>query len=291
MKKLISLILALCLALGAPGVCLAEEQPTQDGVTKYGLVGRLSKLNVEESTLNEALKEFWKDAMFTGVKFYDSLSSMLMALLNGDIGFIYTDEHTARYIAARNEKMVARRYPDFEYTLSFALLLRDTDRELCDQLSKVIREMKEDGTVEELRRRYMDSCAEIIEPEAVYPKTFDDARTIRVAVTGDRPPMDYISGSGFPVGFNTALMAEAASRLGINLRFVSVDSAARSLALSSGDANVVFWMEEGNFNDWENATGEDMPEGTVATEPYMQCRDSYLVLRSSPLADLLLPSV
>ena len=69
----------------------------------------------------------------------------------------------------------------------------------------------------------------------------EGAETIRVAVTGSLPPMDYFAGDGTPAGFNTEIMAEIGRRTGKNIEFVSVDAGARLLALTSGTVDVVFW--------------------------------------------------
>ena len=113
--------------------------------------------------------------------------------------------------------------------------------------------MKADGSLEEMRQRYIEDVISGEDPDAVVPEVFPDARTIRVAVTGDRPPMDYVSAGGEPLGFNTALIAEIAKRLGINIEFITVDCGARGIALATGVCDIVFWMEIGDFENWEGA--------------------------------------
>ena len=51
---------------------------------KQGLLGRLTKLNVDEDTLNADIADFFFSHMpFSGYKFYDTLDSMVMALQSG----------------------------------------------------------------------------------------------------------------------------------------------------------------------------------------------------------------
>ncbi len=91
--------------------------------------------------------------------------------------------------------------------------------------------------------------AEDRDPDAVVIESFPGAKTIKVAVTGDRPPMDYVSAGGEPIGFNTALIAEVAKRLEVNIEFVNVTCAARGIALATGVCDIVFWMEIGDFEN------------------------------------------
>ena len=170
--------------------------------------------------------------------------------------------------------------------LLFCMLLREEDAELCDRLSAAIAVMKEDGTLEQLRQRYVEDVITGGDPDAVEPEIFPGAPTIRVAVTGDRPPMDYVSAGGEPLGFNTALIAEIAKRLGINVEFVNVNCAARGIALATGVCDIVFWMEVGDFENWEGADFEDQPENTLVTDPYLSVPLWWAVRADSPVVNV-----
>ena len=255
-----------------------------------GLLGRLTKLNVDEDTLNADIADFFFSHMpFSGYKFYDTLDSMVMALQSGIITGIATDEFTKDYIISKNSSFVEYKNPEApSHVLAYAMMLRNSDSELCNRITSVIRDMQSDGTLDSLKKQYIDDVIAGVEPEATVPETMKNAETngavIKVALTGDRPPMDYFSESGKPIGFNTAIVLEIAKRLGLNVEFISVDSGARAVALASGAADIVFWSENGNFNNREKADIEDQPDGTVITEPYLAGKLSYIVLASSPLA-------
>jgi hypothetical protein len=133
----------------------------------------------------------------------------------------------------------------------------------------------------------------------------DGAETIKVAVTGALPPMDYVAADGTPAGFNTALLAEISQRIGKNIELVVVDSVGRAAALASGTVDAVFWTRtseasnrrasESEEEHAKNVEGRDkkmseeeletfnkvkamvrmaeygradMPEGTIITAPY-----------------------
>ena len=279
MKKVTIVMLIALLILCALSVsALAGDQ---------GELGRLTKLNVDEDTLNADIADFFFSHMpFSGYKFFDTMDSMVMALQSGTIVGLSADEFTKDYLISRTDGFVEYTNPEApSHILAYAMMLREEDAELCDRITAAIRDMQADGTLDALKKRYIDDVIAGEEPEAVTPEQFDGAQTLKVAVTGDRPPMDYFSGSGEPIGFNTAIVSEVDRRLGLNIEFISVDSGARAVVLSSGTADVVFWSENGNFNNRENADVEDQPEGTVITEPYLAGKLSYVVLASSPLAE------
>ena len=278
MKKAI-VVLAFLLVFSMLG-CAAAEQGD-----KLPL-GRLTKLGVSEETLNAKVAEGLIELpLFSGFRFFDTCDSMIAALDSGIVAAINVDEYMTGYLVSRTEGLVEFRSPDaYEYTLAFSMLLRAEDAELRDLISGAIADMKADGTIEALKARYIDDVIAGSEPEAVVPERFDGAKTLRVALTGDRPPMDYFSADGNPVGFNTALVAEIARRLKVNVEFVSVSTGARSFSLASNESDVVFWTEAGNFGNWENADTEDQPENTVVTEPYLTGELLYVVRADSPLA-------
>ena len=71
------------------------------------------------------------------------------------------------------------------------------------------------------------------------------------------PPIDYIDADGAPAGFNTAVLAEIGRRLGVNIELISAQTGSRTMALTSGTADAVFWyMETPGMPD-------DMPEGLL----------------------------
>ena len=287
MKKTGILILALMFALFVClSVCVAEDAANTGAVQKYGNIGRLSKLNITEDELNEVLKDIMVDSICNRYVFYDTMNDMIMALNRGDIVALETDQNTVRYIASRNDNIVDRPPYMNPNMLIFCMLLREEDAGLRDQISACIAEMNEDGSIEALKQTYIEGVIAGEDPGAIEPQVFQDAKTIRVAVTGDRPPMDYVSAGGEPMGFNTALIAEVAKRLELNVEMVNVSCAARGIALATGVCDIVFWMEVGDFENWEGADFEDQPENTVVTEPYMSVPLWWAVLKDSPVVNV-----
>ena len=91
MKRIITLVLVLLLV---PSVSF--------GAKDEALLGRLSKLGVSEETLNVDIAEsFLAASPYTGLKFFDTLQSMLAALGSKRIAAIEIDEYTAGYLHSR----------------------------------------------------------------------------------------------------------------------------------------------------------------------------------------------
>ena len=101
--------------------------------------------------------------------------------------------------------------------------------------------MKKDGTMDQLIKTYLEDVVNGADVEPVKMPVIEGADTIKVGVTGALPPMDYIAPDGTPAGYNTAVLAEISQRIGKNIELVQVDVGGRSVALSSGTVDVIFW--------------------------------------------------
>ena len=330
MKKLIplTLVLALVLAIGLSGLANATAE------TAGTPVGVLSLMNMtEEEYLSwikgkmvallylieqgnyQSINDIASAPPINKVTFYDTLTDMVMGLQAGDIRIAELPECTADYLCAHNDALrVTGRFDlegadDFTTRLIYRLgvgysfMMLEDRAALRDALDQAIAAMREDGTLDALINAYIvEGISEDPEPVAF---TQADGETIRIAVTGDLPPMDYVAADGTPAGFNTALLAELGGRLNKNFEIIQVTSLGRAAALASGQVDMVFWTSgydgrlpgsydpdantEDLVKEWKRSNTEeqnevmealnagldskkrrnmDIPEGTITTKPY-----------------------
>lgn len=254
------------------------EEAFQQGVDELNSLMRLSSMGVGfsrnyASDVLEMLKVFQENRYV--VTFFDSLTAMLMALDAGKIDDISLPEITARYVMKN----------DSEYKILFALRIpsaiafgfRNESTALRDEFNTAITAMKADGTLKELEEKYIGNGTDFQADSAAFAK-FDGADTIKVAVTGDMPPVDYINEKGTAAGYNTAVISEIGKRLKKNVEIINIEAGARSASLTSGRADVIFWYrttegvefpEEIAVNDNPvNKVINDTTEGVILSEPY-----------------------
>lgn len=251
--------------------------------------------------------------------YYDTLDAMLMALMAGDIESFEIYQSVGEYLVANNDELMLlvdfdldkqrNAYADMVFNTilgnDFAFLMLEQNAELRDVFNEAIYAMKADGT---LKRLVQEQITDLIAGSEIAPvalPVIDGAETIRVAVTGSLPPMDYVAADGTPAGFNTAVLAEISRRIGKNIELSVVDSIGRATALASGSVDAVFWtristqanayahmsdaerqaeekrlraeMNDAEYEVMEEVRGfasieaygtADMPDGTIATEAY-----------------------
>ena len=258
MKRVVRIALTL-ITVAAVAVSLSFAAEVR--MLKLGI---LSKLNTTEQEFAETWKKTFAprgEMLEVIVRFYDSLTAMQMALSAGEISQMVLPEAAADYILSQN--------PDYEATLTLrskeayglAFGFREDSRELRDKFNEA---------------RYLTASG-AADPEPVMFEKFDGATTLRVAVTGDLPPIDFIAADGTPAGFNTAVLAEVGNALKMNVELVNVEAGARTAALASGRVDVVFWYEV----DASAETQPDVPDGVILSEPYYEW-NNFLHVKKSP---------
>lgn len=208
------------------------------------------------------------------VRFYDSLLAMQMALRSGQVDEIVLPEAVGLYLIANNPNY------DIQFslnmmpsTISFGFKRGNTA--LQKEFNTAIAAMKKDGTLTRLEEKFIAEAG-TSEPEQVKFQQFKDAQTIKVAVTGDMPPIDYIASDGRPAGYNTAILSEIGKRLKKNIRLVSVEAGGRTAALASERVDVVFWyrntegLKVSKKLQGKNLGGvmKDSAEGIILSSPY-----------------------
>ena len=220
------------------------------------------------------------------ISFYDSLLSMQMALRSRKIDEIALPEAVGTYLVSQNPNYdIMFSLNMMPSTISFGFKRGNTA--LQKEFNTAINSMKKDGTLAAIERKYitdMDSS----EPEQVKFQNFPTAKTIKVAVTGDMPPIDFIAADGTPAGYNTAVMSEIGKRLKKNIRLISVDTGGRSSALASERADVVFWyrnteglktppkMKGKNLGN----VMKDTLEGVILSVPYYEWETDLIIGRA-----------
>jgi len=208
------------------------------------------------------------------IVFYDNIQAMLLALDSGEIDRKSIGSLTANYIAAHNEGLVCANR-QHNAVLGYSIAMLGENGKWIDSINTVIADMRDDGTLDALRAQYIDNLGDA-DPKPVALPGIEGSETIRIAVTGDLPPMDVILADGTPADFNTAFLAALSRRVGVNFELVSVQSSARAEALASGMVDALFWTR-GVYDQDGNALPYplDRMEDIVVSAPYlMDSRDA-----------------
>ncbi|MBQ3457275.1 MAG: transporter substrate-binding domain-containing protein [Synergistaceae bacterium] len=305
MKKFLcafSLVMVMCVS------CMAAQNDKVDsgvltylGTTEGEFQEALDDLRKALTPLisEESAKQEWEDYdLLEGflselvkarrvVHFYDSLLAMQMALRARHIDEMVLPEPVVMYLIANNPT---------EYEIQFSLNMMPStisfgfkagNNALKNDFDKAIKAMKKDGTLMTIQERFITNIG-AGEPEEVKFTEFKGSKPIKVAVTGDLPPIDYIAADGRATGYNTAILSEIGKRLKRNIRIISVDAGGRSAALASERADVVFWYRNTEGIKTPKKVGRNLKgvmidspvNGVILSEPYYEWDTDLVVGRS-----------
>lgn len=290
-KKMFCLSLVLCLVFGMVTAC-SKKQDSSTGAAAQNVMrlktGILSRSAVgedeSEKVIGEHTASHFSGDMEFALTYYDNLSSMLMALQAKDIYVMILADSVAEYIVAQNDAlMIAAERPGEglkQNTTSYQMMMKQEDADIHQKFNDAIVALKKEGVIDKLIETHVKGHTDGSNPEPVVIPVIDGAETVKVAVTGDIPPIDFVAADGTPAGFNMALLAEIAKKVNVNIEIVQVDTGARVAALTSGRADVLFWVNSNSCTvHGEFEKGSDIPDGTIVTEPYFTESISFVTFK------------
>ena len=205
--------------------------------------------------------------------YVDSLSDGMLMLRSGKIVSLQVLRFTGRYLAQRNSDLAVygNEITSFSTRIIFSL---DKGPQL-EKVNAAIKAMQEDGTMDKLVDQWITNLAVGQEPSGGAMPVFQGAESIKVGISGDAPPLDYIAADGAPGGFNVAVLSEIGRRSNLNIELVTVNGGARFAALQSGKINAFLW----------HTTTQSLamtPSGTASflqSEAYLTSRGAQVTLK------------
>ncbi|MBQ3444800.1 MAG: transporter substrate-binding domain-containing protein [Selenomonadaceae bacterium] len=282
-KKLLATICAACLLMTGCGSSDGSEDKDPASQATIIKLGMITHLNASEKQMEDYLFKVQEKSRAKVVNhvpvFFDSLKLMQLGIESGKVDVISTYKSVAEYLIANNDR--------YEFVHdnwikgladNFCFAVHEDDDTLEADLNNIIKDMKADGSLDRLVTEYITNVEKGQAPPKVDIPKFDGADKIVVGVTGDLPPLDLILPDNSPAGFNTALLAEIAKRLGKNVEIVQIDSGARAAALAADQIDVIFWavVPVGDIMP----KNIDKPDGIALSEPYFQDEIAHIKLKN-----------
>lgn len=251
MKKFLALTLTaltLCIILSACSDSTAESKLEGSAPVSGRAEEKESKLVagvLEQNSIEKSSRIHWTQAKGNSQvskqiehKAFSSLNTMLMELNAGRVDYLRLPSSVGNYLAAGGDTLiVATRESSLQH---YHMAAHADNTVLLGELNNAIDALKADGTLDQLAADYITNADSAPTVNALVKH--EGAKTYVVAVTGDLPPLDYVSADGTPAGFNVALLNAISEKTDCNFEIVQLDAAARLSALESGKVDLVFWI-------------------------------------------------
>lgn len=213
-----------------------------------------------------------------GFKYFNNLNSALLSLDNNEIGSLILPEYSVNYLIKNNVSKYNRTKTKAKVVLSMAGY--PSHEALLVQIGKTIIQLNDENILPELIAKYITAPNTQYDNQNQELPFFENGKTIRVVLTGDLPPIDYIDSTNNPKGFSIALLTEIAKILEVNFQVVIGDASQRQSLIKSDKADIAFWMCGVTTNGLDNIDySSDVPKDMIVSIPYLQCDYDLLSLQ------------
>ena len=169
------------------------------------------------------------------IKSFDDVMDAVTALQVGQIDAIITAYPTALNAAKHNPELWYLPEPvDYEDT---AIGIKKGNEELLTQVNAILRSLKNDGTLEDMKRRWFKT--ELGPYEEVRIPLPEDGEALKVGVSATREPFSFVDDKQRVTGHDGELAHRIAAKLNRPLQFSDMTFSALIPALQSGKVDMV----------------------------------------------------
>lgn len=230
MKKLFVFVLLLAMMAGLAG-CDKKE-------TVFSTVADIAqtdgaKIGVMTGSTGEALAK--KTFTRGEVKSFDDVMDAVAAIKSGQLDAIVTAYPTALQVSKKNDALTILSEPlDHEDT---AIAIRKDNATLLQQVNAVIAELKADGTLKDMSRRWLKH--DLSPYDELNVNVPASGVPLKVGVTATREPLSFIDKTGRVTGHDGELARIIAHRLNRPVEFYNMKFMALIPALQSGKVDMI----------------------------------------------------
>lgn len=212
---------------------------------------------------------------FKEVKSFESEAALIMALDTGKVDAAWLRDFQAGAYSKNTEKYSSFSGEADKMVAGSARMVAAAGSPAAEELGKInaaLLELKEDGTLAQLQKEYIEEFDFTKNYESVQMPIIEGAPTYKVSISGSMVPLDYIAADGNPTGFSIALLAKIAEKANINFELVTVGFGTDRMELTSNKIDYIFCY---------TLTDDNMAKETelIFSEPYFTYEGSAFLVK------------
>lgn len=245
LKKIAALTAAAMVAAGTLAGCGGQQQaggnsaaPVQETKQEKKITGAEdlvgAKIAVQEGTTGDVyVTDEIEGAVISRFK---RVVDAGMDLKNGKVDAVVVDDQVAKDLVAEIDGLEI--LPDILTEEEYAIAIGKGDTELVDAANAAIAQMNGDGTIDTIRKAYIDkdeaALAELAAKEAPA-----GAEKLVMGTNAEFAPFEFVDDNGEIAGYDIEIAKEIARSMGRELVIENMDFDALIAALSSGKVDMV----------------------------------------------------
>lgn len=186
------------------------------------------------STYEQMIQE---DYPYISWNYYDDLATQIAALKKGDVSALVMDSPVAQLAAAQYPEELVM-YPEVIVQCDFSMILHK-DGELTEPVSEAVRELKADGTVDNLKKKWFCADEDIMRIDwSSYDLSDKGKGSLVFAFDPSTMPMVYMGDDGQPAGMEVEMVLLVAKKLGMGVEFINTKAASLMMYVQQGRADI-----------------------------------------------------
>lgn len=168
-------------------------------------------------------------------QYFNSVFDACLAVKAGKADAVAYDEPILLNIAAKNDGIMV--LPDMITTDHYGFAVQPSKEELKKTMDEVIKELKDNGTYNEMLKRWLPKeGAPAVMPDIILKGTKGTLKFGTAAVT---EPFSFVDGNQKVVGFDIELATYIAQKLDMQLEIVNLDFGGMIPSLTSGKVDMI----------------------------------------------------
>lgn len=216
------------------GIQMAVHKDNNDITSYDDLKGKTvaAKIGTESATFLEENK----DKYGYSIKQYEAADALYNALSNNNVQAIFDDYPVLGY--AVNNGQPFKLVGDYEVGSSYGFAVKKgQNKELLDKFNQGLKDLKADGTYDEIVSKYISTGSGTTAPSGEMKKVEPKKDTYVIASDSAFAPFEYQDSDGEYKGIDVDLLTRAAEMQGFNLQFKFIGFSSAMQALESGQAD------------------------------------------------------
>lgn len=228
MKRIVGLLSAALMVVAIAGGCSKSENV----ITSFD-DAKNAKIGVMTGSTGEAVA--FKKFPEAQVKSFDDIMDAVAAMKSGQLDAIITLFPAALQVSKKNRELCLLPEPlDKEDT---AIAIKKGNDELLTAVDRIVGELKSDGTLESMRKRWLKSdLTPYEEMDITLPSKGD---VLKIGVSATREPFSFVDKDGRVTGHDGELARIIGARLGRPIEFSNMKFMALIPALQSGKVDLI----------------------------------------------------
>ena len=192
------------------------------------------------STALQIMEDVWPSEVLEGIEdlvLYPSYNNSFLDLDAGRVDAVVVGGVYGNYVVNLRGEENYSIFLDESVVEPMAVGLRKTDTELADDINTALASLNEDGTYEEIYRKWFGSSSIVNNPLA---QESGEQQTLTIGLDDTFAPMGFRDEQGELIGFDIDLSQAVGELLGINFEYQPIDWSVKEQELNSGNIDMIW---------------------------------------------------